>query len=375
MNIFPIGLATGEAFCNRENERKLLAAHIKNNRHTVLISPRRYGKTSLIAQTLLENKFLSCIIDMTMATSEQEVVKIIILGITPLLNSLLPMGKKIVKNILKIFNFLNPEIALKLAGQSIRLNPDFSQNPNITISETLKKLDELSGCLNKKVVIVLDEFQAIGEFSNHNIEANIRNAMQYSKNICYLFSGSNRHMIQKMFSDKARPFYNSCEILKLNLMSSTSQMNFIQNAAKDKWGEALPDEVVEEILSITELHTNYINKLCGHFWIMDEKPDKESVRLYWAQLVQAESYFLSDKFISLSKNQKKLLYHIANNEVSQPTSTNVCNSIQLSPASARQAYQKLESEDYIAKNAEGIVIFIDPAMKSYVQGLYGARLS
>ena len=49
---FPQGIATGTAFCNRTEERKLLKNSVASNEHTVLVAPRRYGKTSLITQVL-----------------------------------------------------------------------------------------------------------------------------------------------------------------------------------------------------------------------------------------------------------------------------------------------------------------------------------
>ena len=47
-NFFPQGLATGNNFCNREEEQIHLANNIRSARPTLIISPRRYGKTSLV---------------------------------------------------------------------------------------------------------------------------------------------------------------------------------------------------------------------------------------------------------------------------------------------------------------------------------------
>ena len=58
MNLFPSGIAEGEAFCNRAYERKLLAEHFGDRTHTVVVAPRRYGKSSLIRKVVTENDML-----------------------------------------------------------------------------------------------------------------------------------------------------------------------------------------------------------------------------------------------------------------------------------------------------------------------------
>ena len=58
MEYFPLGLAEGRAFCNRDDEREKLIANIELNRSTMVTSPRRYGKTSLVLYVL---KHLTCL--------------------------------------------------------------------------------------------------------------------------------------------------------------------------------------------------------------------------------------------------------------------------------------------------------------------------
>ena len=75
LHLFPLGVALGESFCNRTKERKVLAANIKNGRHTLLISPRRYGKTSLALQALQETNSAHTVIDFLLAANEDNVEK------------------------------------------------------------------------------------------------------------------------------------------------------------------------------------------------------------------------------------------------------------------------------------------------------------
>ena len=51
-DFFPLGKAYGEAFCNREKEAEKLLGNIQNGKHTFLVAPRRYGKSSLCEKVL-----------------------------------------------------------------------------------------------------------------------------------------------------------------------------------------------------------------------------------------------------------------------------------------------------------------------------------
>jgi AAA+ ATPase superfamily predicted ATPase len=70
---FPEGVALGDAFINRETERLFLINRIKANKHSVLMAPRRYGKTSLVMKVANEMKIPYCSIDLLAAYNEEYV--------------------------------------------------------------------------------------------------------------------------------------------------------------------------------------------------------------------------------------------------------------------------------------------------------------
>ena len=92
---FPMGIAAGESFCNRVAERKLLANNINNLRHTVLLGPRRYGKTSLITEVLRETNNKHAAIDLLLCGSINEVQNKLILKAGQLLQSIFAENEKI----------------------------------------------------------------------------------------------------------------------------------------------------------------------------------------------------------------------------------------------------------------------------------------
>ncbi len=176
------------------------------------MAPRRYGKTSLINQTLQDCRLAHCIIELTLASNSEDIEQLILKNIADLLYSILPRAQKAKQAIMSLFSWLNPELVLNAAGQKLVFHPERKSTDSVTtIAEILKRIDQTAINLNQRIVIVIDEFQQISEIKESTIEATIRHAMQYSQKTTYVFSGSNRHLLHNMFNDKNRPFYNSCD--------------------------------------------------------------------------------------------------------------------------------------------------------------------
>lgn len=368
--LFPLNIAIGKAFCNRVQERGLLKQYIKHGRHTVLLAPRRYGKTSLINQVLLELDLPYCLMELILAVSVADVERIIILHISHLLYEILPKTLQAKQKILELFKWLNPELILTAGGQKLVFHPENSKTSTVeNIAELLKKLDDAAVMANKKVVVVMDEFQQLNELKNHAIEASIRHAMQYSRQVSYVFLGSNRHMLLSMFNSKNRPFYNSCEIMKLERISIDDYVPFIQQAAHAQWKKKLPPETLEKIFVLSELNPNYINRICGYFWLSNEFPTVTAIEQYWRKFIESKRVEFTENLSELSKNQKRVLAYLAKNPTDQPGSQDNSHAMGLSEASIRQALKKLILKDYIYKDKTGIIRVLDPALRDFINYL------
>jgi AAA+ ATPase superfamily predicted ATPase len=365
---FPIGIATGDAFCNRLSERAHLGKNIQQNRHTVLLAPRRYGKTSLVTQVINEIKIPYCEIDFLLAANIESVKMKIIEKTAELLFQLLPKTLKAKQKILTIFKKMRPEIVLSAAGQKIILHaPDYDATPEHTICDVLMNLDKTAIAAKKRVVVFMDEFQQIGQLNDQQtVEAAIRHAAERSKNVSYVFSGSNRHMLQQMFSDKARPFYKLCEMMRLERIDSQDYTRFIQKHAKMKWKKEIQMDVLDLILSLSERHPFYVNLICNYLWNEDGYPTTESIYLFWKQYIESEKTIFAKEISSLSNNQKLLLVQLAKNPTKHPFQNDYLKATGLSIASQKQSLNKLLLTDFIFTDSAGIFSILDPAMKSYI---------
>jgi uncharacterized protein len=372
-NLFPQGLATGEAFCNRNSERKQLKDNIQNNQHTVLVAPRRYGKTSLVNQVIGELKAPCCEMDFLLTATPKAVENKIVKCVGDVLLKLLPRTKKARLKLLQLFKALNPELTLTAAGQKIKFHVDpGSSFVETNICDILMNLDKAAIAAKKRVIVFMDEFQQIGELKDkHVIEASIRHAVERSKMVSYIFSGSNRHLLLQMFNQRSRPFYHLCQIMPLSRIDESEHIQFIQKAAKKCWGKVLQDAVIRKILTVSECHTYYINVICHFFFGNNTVPTQKAIDQFWRAYITLQKPVISHDLSLLSNNQKTLLVALAKTPISQPYHQDFLYETRLTAASLKEAMNKLMQKDFIYIDRLNSISVLDPAVKFFIRKIIG----
>jgi hypothetical protein len=361
---FPSGLALGRAFYNREKERKTLLQYIMDIEPLVIASPRRYGKTSLITEVIRENQLLAVTLDFLPATDEQYVSNSIIAGVEQLVSQLLQKKARLKHLLLRLFSKFNPKIVLTVFGQTLELSK--SGNLQKTITEALMILDKAAEEAKQNVVFVMDEFQQIGTLvNNHAIEASIRHAVERTQHVSYIFSGSNRQLLEQMFSDKKRPLYHLCDFLRINRISKEDYAIYLQKDAKTQWHKQLDHEVINEILNITQCHTYYVNRLCKLLWKLPAAPTLDDVENCWDQYIQENMHWIANIIGNLKPNQRKVLAQLAHANVKEPQGHAFCQQAGLTPASIKRVLDSMMLKDHIYVDHEGYYKLLDPAMLHY----------
>ncbi len=349
-HFFPTGIVTGAAFCDREQERDYLQQQLAQNAHVVLISPRRYGKSSLIAQFILEQQLAFSSIDLLPATSSKYVKNVIMDGVTQLLHSMIPRFKKSKDRLMGCFASMNPVIELSAFGQQIKLTPN-ERTHEETIIKLLMNLDTMAQEFNQKIIFSMDEFQQIATLENpHSLEASIRHAVERSKNVFYIFSGSNRTLLQELFSEKKRPLYHLCDEMKLNRIDKNYYVSFLRKAAEQRWGKALPESGIDKILQLSECHPYYVNKLCRMLWRKKSSPDLPEIEKQWKQFIENQKTDWALEMIGqLTVNQRKVLAGIALLDIEEIKGKAFYNKLEISTSSLQRALATLEKRDLIYK--------------------------
>lgn len=364
MNPFPTYLALGTAFCNRQEELQRMLYDLKGNTPILLISPRRYGKTSLALQAFAHIKWPYAHVDLYKALSAEDIGKFILTGIGKLLSQLESTPKKLLHLASEFFMSMQIKVVLEKTGIQLEFN---QRKPSTTdiILKSLEKLHDIAKQKKKHVILFLDEFQVIGEVVNNNsIEAAIREAAQKSSHVSYVFSGSNRHLMEQMFYDKKRPFYKLCDQIKLERISKEAYGKYMQAAAETAWQKKLDDKVLAAIFALTECHSYYVNKLCSLLWQQNAPPTEEEVFTTWHRFALENKSIIERELALLSINQRKLLFFLADEDKTNKIFTkDVMQQINITSSSVQRSLKTLLEKDYILLDEQRFYRILDPLIK------------
>ncbi|MDF1655686.1 MAG: ATP-binding protein [Coxiellaceae bacterium] len=368
MNIrkyFPLGKAYGKAFCNRETETQKLVGNIQSGKHTVLVAPRRYGKSSLCEKALDICQLPTSVVDFHLAVSEKNIERFILKGVVDLIGKSISQVDKMTALIKKTVKNLKPRFEITTGPLSLSFDVSDESTAAENISEALLLLEKLLQEKNKTAVLLFDEFQEVGKITNgKGAEGAIRHVAQETQNLALIFSGSNPHLINNMFENESRPLYKLCKKLPLHRISAEHYKKHLNYAAKQQWSQQLSDETFTEIISLTERHPYYMNALCDEIWAESQKiPSTEMVKACWQIVIESDKSHLIKDFLRLSDNQRKALIHISTYGGKELFSSKSIKSMDIPSGSLMRAVSTLLENDFI-EQANGKYHLIIPIYRN-----------
>lgn len=373
---FPRGIASGEAFCNRTEEKKRLITNVNARQHTLIMSPRRYGKTSLVRYVMNEANILYAEADLFVAVDAKQIEQQILNGIQKIISEINTPTEQLLDIIRKYFQTISAKWTVGTQGINIALIPEEKNDPATAIKEALQALEDLLDKKNLRGVFFIDEIQEIGQVAEgKGIEGALRHVAQQTKQLSFCFSGSNRHLLGNMFYDKARPLYKLCDRIILGRIDESHYKMHINKYSQKKWKSKLDDSTINTLLDFTQRHPYYVNGLCRHLLESDLKtmPDSDEVKKHWFNMVRDERQELMREMSFLSPGQRRILVAIASGDNRELTGKNFLKKVNLTGSSVSDSLKILEEGDYLEKNDGGVYQFIDPlllsALKLYYMGL------
>lgn len=362
MDYFPLSLASGDAFCNRTTEQKRLITNILESKPSLIVSPRRYGKTSLALQVIKKTKLDYAQFDFFSAVNLDDIEKIMLKGISKLLTRLEKGPRKLLQLASDLFSGLNIKISLDKISLSVELNGR-SKNTADNILDLLERLEHLSEKYNKKIILLFDEFQRLYQISDDtSIEAVLRQVAQASKKLSFVFSGSNRHLLHKVFHDSNRPFYKLCDRLTLSRISEKDYKKYILKAASHYKVEINGNEI-NTIFECTKRHPYYINLLCSRIFRLKEI-NAEMIKTIWANYLEEERSQVANELDLISSSQRRMLITLARcGGIKSPRSQETIVLSGMPGSTNAQAMTFLEQKDYIYKDENDLYRILDPAIE------------
>ena len=347
------GKIPAELFCDRKEETKTLIRKMISGANIVLMSPRRVGKTQLIYhcfdKPVIKDNYIVFFVDILKTSSIQEFTYE--LG-KSVFNTLASKGQKMQKLALATMKSLignitiDPMTSLPVFGLAI----GNIQNPSYSLEEIFKTL-EFAG---KKCIVAIDEFQQITNYPEKNIEATLRTQMQKVTNAQFIFAGSERRLLEEMFLDSARPFYNSADIQSLEILEEDKYTDFV-NYHFSTNERKIDSDSISYVYHLFEGNTYYNQKTFREAYAQTPKGSvctldiiKNSISL----MIKEADHHYSELLSRLTLPQKELLYAIAHDgHARQITSGAFIRRHHLTSASSvQQAIKKLLSTGLITSS-------------------------
>ncbi len=309
------GIVLENNFCNRKKEQEDIIKAIDNSDKLFIYSQRRMGKTSLIKQIinkLSKKDYLAIYIDVWPLVSESAFIKATAKAITESLNS---NAQKMAQLAKRFFSQFAPTVSLDEEGKpSVSFGINKFKEEAKELENVLRIPEKYTEMKNKKVVIIFDEFQQVLEYGFDIIERKIRSILQTQNNMCYLFLGSRKTLIQKMFFDQSRPLYRSAGHYHLKTIGIQNWNVFIIKKFK-KTNKEINNLNIEYLFEITGGHSYYMQLICNIIWDQCEKKVTKSIIDKSIEiLIDREHYTYSVLWNTLSFNQKNFLKGIAKSD-------------------------------------------------------------
>ena len=303
------GYVSPEYFCDRENETRQLVQNIQWHSHTVLISPRRMGKTGLIEhcfnQEVIKNDYHTFFLDIYSTMNLNDFV--FLLG-NRICRSLKTKDKQLMEMFVKVVKSIQFTIGFDEAGM---MNGSFGLGD---IKDSQKSLEEIFQYLEeakRPCVVAIDEFQQIEKYPEKNVEALLRTYIQHCNNSTFIFAGSQRHIIQNMFASASKPFYNSSNMMSLAPIAKEKYVEFAVRMFAI-FGKVCAPEYIDNLYDTLEGHTWYMQAvLYLAFYMTDKKCSPTIINEALIKRVTDNEDVFESMYYGLSERQRSTLKAIA----------------------------------------------------------------
>lgn len=223
------------------------------------------------------------------------------------------------------------------------------ERPEYTLDEIFQYLAQA----DRPCIVAIDEFQQIAKYPEKNIEALLRTHIQRMENCNFIFAGSERHMMQEMFTSSARPFYHSADMLELKAIPEDIYTSFVVGHF-EKRNRRIAASSIETVYTLFQGHTYYIQKTFNESFA-DTPEGKECtpevIEAAIENMIASNDTIFREILSNIPEKQKELLYAIAKEgEAERITSAEFIKRHKLASASSVQsAAKKLLEKDLITE--------------------------
>ena len=359
----------GDTFTDRKEETNRLKMNFLYGVNTILISPRRMGKTSLVEKvsSMVECESLKIAkIDAFGCRSENDFINAFA---TAVVRATSTKWEEWIENTKTFLSRFIPKISIgqdPLSDFSIALE----YNKSNTVTEDILQLPEtIAKQKGIKIVICIDEFQQIADFPDSlTFQKKLRSIWQLQRNVSYCLYGSKKHMMETMFQSQSHPFYRFGDIFYLNKIAESDWVEFICNRFKVT-GKEISPELATEICNVTDRYSSYVQQLSWLVWLRTTfRATKEDVEYGIDHMLDACEPLFIQQTESLSSYQMNFLQALTDGVTTGFTRSEILNNYQLGTAANISRLKKaLMEKDLIALTAPKKLQISDPILALWLK--------
>lgn len=351
---YVVGYNGPEYFCDRAKETKKLLSAIENDRNVTLIAPRRYGKTGLIhhVHSVMPKEYSGVYLDIFATKNLAEFAKAFATAVVGALDT---PAQKTISVVAKFFKSCRPTITPQENGL-----PKFSFD--VIAGQAEATLAETFGYLKKRrrrAVVAIDEFQQILEYPEAGTEALLRSYVQDLPWVRFIFAGSRHHLMGEMFLSAKHPFYQSTDVLSLDVIGRPPYAEFARRHFTAS-GQGFEDAAFDALYSRFDGVTWYVQMVLNRIWQRGEGfTSPAQIDDVVSELVEDRSLIFRDLYFSQGAASQKLLSAIAaDGEAREVFSGDFLKRHALPATSTiRSALKVLLDKDLVYRTERGYIIY------------------
>ena len=274
-------IAENDNFIDRVEDRKQLKTFLGGGINVMLISPRRWGKSSLVKAAMEELKqedkqIRVCYLDASRIISEEEFYNKFAIAVIETASSTL---EKKWADFKQYVQALIPGVKLKASAfDAVEMEMELNFAPLKDSAERVLQLPEqISIDKGLHIIVCIDEFQQLSYLPNwKKMEATMRSVWQHQHHTNYCLYGSKRHMMMDIFSNSNNPFYRFGQVLYMKKIEKQYWMPYIIEGFT-KTGKHISEELASMICDIAQCHSWYVQQFSLFVWMNTETEVTEEI--------------------------------------------------------------------------------------------------
>ena len=360
--------ASGDNFTDRENETARLLMNFRSGVNTILISPRRWGKTSLVRKVcrLAQSEELKIVyLDIFSCRSDDDFY---VAFASAVLKQTSSKAEEWMEHIRQFMSRINPKVSFGVDAAA-----DFTLSLELTpkkddVDEILQLPEKIAEKKGYNIVVCIDEFQQIGEFKNSKaFQKRLRSVWQLQKHVSYCLFGSKMHLMNELFERKSLPLYKFGDAIYLQKISTADWVSYIRSRF-GATGKSISAELAEEICHMVDNHSSYVQQLAWLVWTRTgNEATRKNLEDAFQDIIDQNTPLFEKQTESLTSYQLNFLRAITDGVHSEFTTQEVLRKYQLGSSANVSIIKRALVKKELIEIEKRKTVIPDPVMKVWLQ--------